>query len=542
MLPAIAKKLDDSSRSKKLHKESGGDGGKSQKKSKDKKVKKHKRRKEYSSSSSADDSVESEKKHKRNKKHKKRKEYSSSSDDSDSADESEQKNKRNKKHKKRRQSSDDNSDEWVEKSTEKSTEKQASTSGDVATSAVKRDDWMSGMLIPTFSKEKKVEKEKKSIDSYDPSKFALELNPYWKNGGTGLPTFQKPREDDDNSDRQTHKRDQRSSSSKNWRKKKEPDERDERRKHSSDEKHSLDEKYSAKPTDAPSRSRSFSEADDADGFLPPSRSPSPLIEGDKNVEVKATKNKDFLTDQQMNELGAKIIKAEIMGDDDLIESLKMKLERARDYRKNFAATVRKPKQPDSAGAARRESEDILLTTTNAQGQSRPLQRQSAKPVEDPWGGRGKKRSKKVETHNSGGERVRYFADDDKYDIKQMVSGSKAKQKGIFFIPYSFFFFYSLKMKSFLRAVNKTNNSLTWLAPKKAKTMIWRTYFRSKRPNRIGPPINTMTEQNNKPFDNTNKWSPHWNRAHVALIHQKWKNNCWWQWAITFICHCHGMRL
>lgn len=101
-----------------------------------------------------------------------------------------------KKEKKRRHSSSDSqSDSSVEETRKDKTPcpKQQST---------KRDDWMS---LPTnfasFSnvdkkksreEEKKMQKEK---DVYDPSKCPRELNLYWKNGGDGLPKFQKPSDD-----------------------------------------------------------------------------------------------------------------------------------------------------------------------------------------------------------------------------------------------------------------------------------------------------------------------------------------------------------
>lgn len=130
---------------------------------------------------------------------------------------------------------------------------------------------------------------------------------------------------------------------------------------------------------------------------------------------------DFLTDQQMNELGAKIISAEINGNDTLVNQLQDKLNRARKYREAHKHELLNAPQKESNP----ESEDILLTSTNSQGFSKPLQRSTAKPS-DPWGGRSKKKcNKKVETH-AAGERVRYFADDDKYDIKQMVCIFKTK--------------------------------------------------------------------------------------------------------------------
>lgn len=46
--------------------------------------------------------------------------------------------------------------------------------------------------------EKKLQKEQ---DQYDPRKSSRELNKYWKDGGDGLPKFQKPRENDDRKER-----------------------------------------------------------------------------------------------------------------------------------------------------------------------------------------------------------------------------------------------------------------------------------------------------------------------------------------------------
>ena len=62
---------------------------------------------------------------------------------------------------------------------------------------------------------------------------------------------------------------------------------------------------------------------------------------------------------------------------------------------------------------------VLLTRTDRSGNVRPL----VDMGEDPTGGKGKKRRKKknVPTHGTKGERERYFDDDDKYDLKSMVS-------------------------------------------------------------------------------------------------------------------------
>lgn len=69
---------------------------------------------------------------------------------------------------------------------------------------------MTGML-KTYTKDdirpKREEKDKKHIDSYNPATCSRELNPYWKDGGTGLPQtsdnykksnpFVKPSDTDD---------------------------------------------------------------------------------------------------------------------------------------------------------------------------------------------------------------------------------------------------------------------------------------------------------------------------------------------------------
>lgn len=74
--------------------------------------------------------------------------------------------------------------------------------------AEKREDWMS---LPTSftsistqdsNKLKELEKKlQKEQDQYDPRKSSRELNKYWKDGGDGLPKFQKPREGDDRKER-----------------------------------------------------------------------------------------------------------------------------------------------------------------------------------------------------------------------------------------------------------------------------------------------------------------------------------------------------
>nr|CAD7410868.1 unnamed protein product [Timema poppensis] len=110
-----------------------------------------------------------------------------------------------------------------------------------------------------------------------------------------------------------------------------------------------------------------------------------------------------LTDKEMNELGAKLVKAEILGNETLVTELKRKLDLARLERSKPASEV---------------TETVILTRTNARGLVHPLE--PSGPLE-PYGGR--RRKHKVGTHEDG-KRVRYFADDDKYTLRDMFEREK----------------------------------------------------------------------------------------------------------------------
>ncbi|XP_045773457.1 CWF19-like protein 2 homolog isoform X1 [Maniola jurtina] len=295
-----------------------------------------------------------------------------------------------KKKKSRRKTSSESSrsscgDEWVEKNPAKASD---------------REEWMglTGMF-KTYTKDdikpKQEVKDKKHIDSYNPGTSSRELNPYWKDGGTGVPqtpeSFRKSRQfikpaDDDNyySQSSTSSRDRSKSSyttktdlsyerkSSNWRKSSK-----ETRKESLEEEIKI---YSEPTTDRGKISE-------------------PCISHSKE------KNISYLSDEKMNKLAAKIVKAEIMGNMKLVEELKTKLEAAREYRKN---------NPDAGKVE--EDDRIMLMSTTSSGNSRPL---TSKPG-DP---RSKGGKRKAETHDSSG-RVKYFGNDDRYDLAQMFQEEK----------------------------------------------------------------------------------------------------------------------
>ncbi|XP_075214569.1 CWF19-like protein 2 [Lycorma delicatula] len=105
----------------------------------------------------------------------------------------------------------------------------------------------------------------------------------------------------------------------------------------------------------------------------------------------------YLSADERNELAAKLLKAEILGNTDLVKKLKSRLEQAR-------------------AAAAEAEQTVILTRTDSKGFTQPLTL-SSKPEH----GRGRKQ--KTVTHE-GGKRVRYFADDDKYSLQEMFQQEK----------------------------------------------------------------------------------------------------------------------
>ncbi|KPI92530.1 CWF19-like protein 2-like [Papilio xuthus] len=292
-------------------------------------------------------------------------------------------------------SSSSQSDEWVEK--------------DTGTSK-NRDEWMSmtGMLKTYTKDDVKISREdnKKHIDSYNPSTSSRELNPYWKDGGSGVPQshesfcksrqFMKPSDDDDDyytkplsnkgkqmtRMRHEHKDDRNVDERKNynWRK-------NENREEKQDYINKHD--YGTKTNESLSGK---------------SLSATMKVPSEESSE-KGSSSSLYLSDEKMNKLAAKIVKAEIMGDTKLVNELKVKLEAARDYRKQNPGV-----KDDDSG--------IMLMTTTPSGNSRPLSK--ADLSGDP---RSKGGKRKAETHNAN-QRVKYFGNDDKYNLSQMFEQEK----------------------------------------------------------------------------------------------------------------------
>jgi hypothetical protein len=251
------------------------------------------------------------------------------------------KDKKNKKSKKKDDSSD--SDEWVEKTSE--------VAESISSAPLQRDEWMSvPSLLPIFSKSSMPHVKRTSLNKDEeiarkimmekPGQTSRELNPYWKNGGTGLPP--EKREEESSKSHETPNDHEGSRSCSDGKKQRTSDRdvtlvnsrsRNRSRSRSRERKHP--EKI-RKPSTVQERFRRPSESDEV--VSQTSKRFSSSQPGWKKNEAKSRPPMDSLasssteseeenyktqqptqeeekmwTEQELNALGAKIIKAEIMG-------------------------------------------------------------------------------------------------------------------------------------------------------------------------------------------------------------------------------------
>ncbi|XP_012530509.1 CWF19-like protein 2 isoform X2 [Monomorium pharaonis] len=124
-------------------------------------------------------------------------------------------------------------------------------------------------------------------------------------------------------------------------------------------------------------------------------------------EIKVEdKSIDVLTEAEMNKLGARIIKAELMGDDELAARLKIQLEDARKHVALCDTNV--------------QEENVILTRTDAKGTVRPIQLGNQSKRDN------NNRKKKIGETYLSGERVRHFIDDDKYSLQELFQREKGR--------------------------------------------------------------------------------------------------------------------
>ncbi|NXA49252.1 C19L2 protein, partial [Nothocercus julius] len=125
-----------------------------------------------------------------------------------------------------------------------------------------------------------------------------------------------------------------------------------------------------------------------------------------------------LSEEEMNKLGARIVKAELMGDMELASKLQAELENARKLRENQNQV---PAKTGRAVSSLQEDEQVILVRTDQTGRAWPVTT-AAEPLE-PKGGRRKRQM--VPTHIDK-ERVRYFQDDDHMSLKDLVKNEKMR--------------------------------------------------------------------------------------------------------------------
>lgn len=273
---------------------------------------------------------------------------------------------------------------------------------------------MTGMMKTYTKNDIKItrkESNKQNIDSYNPSTSSRELNPYWKGGGSGLPEshesarkskqFIRPTDDDDDFYNKSY------SSKEKYLKKPNEDKRK--------GEHSVRKSYNWRKEDI---------KDNTEEIVGNQCNKNYKISQSSVTSVNKTNDSLYLSDEKMNKLAARIVKAEILGDTKLVNELKQKLEAAREFRRQNPATCSK------------DNEDgIMLMTTTSSGNSRPLSKVNS---EDPRSNSGKR---KAETHNSN-QRIKYFANDDKYSLSQMVSKMVTLTSTSIRFPNIYFYSYS----------------------------------------------------------------------------------------------------
>ena len=124
----------------------------------------------------------------------------------------------------------------------------------------------------------------------------------------------------------------------------------------------------------------------------------------KNIASVSEDSLQPVTDAQLNTLGAKLVKAEMMGDAEKIERLKSELNKLRKLKQSQESKKSIPREKEKA--------IVVLTETDHFGRERPFELSHPVPRR-PGSSTGSSHSKK-------GRREKYFADDDRYSLQDLV--------------------------------------------------------------------------------------------------------------------------
>ncbi|XP_051882070.1 CWF19-like protein 2 isoform X2 [Pristis pectinata] len=132
-----------------------------------------------------------------------------------------------------------------------------------------------------------------------------------------------------------------------------------------------------------------------------------------------------LSEEEMNKLGAKVIKAELMGNIELASKLKAQLEEARKLKiqgKSHITAATTQKRTDSVPTD--EDHEVVLVRTDPSGRVWPVGTSAESMIRT----EGKKKRQTIETHHKG-ERIRYFQDDDNQSLQDLVRQEKMTTAG-----------------------------------------------------------------------------------------------------------------
>nr|XP_032603671.2 CWF19-like protein 2 [Taeniopygia guttata] len=145
-----------------------------------------------------------------------------------------------------------------------------------------------------------------------------------------------------------------------------------------------------------------------------------ILSDSKTSSSRSSKDEPprVLSEEEMNRLGARIVKAELMGDTDLASELQAKLDSARKLKETQGQI---PAKADREASSRQDDEQVVLVRTDGSGRAWPVMGPT-EPLE-PKGGRRKQQM--MPTHVDK-ERVRYFQDDDSMNLKDLVKNEKMR--------------------------------------------------------------------------------------------------------------------
>ncbi|KAF0030531.1 hypothetical protein F2P81_017262 [Scophthalmus maximus] len=353
----------------------------------------------------------------------------------------EEKKKKAKKEKKTVEAADGSSnsseasgDEWVEaqpqtqaaKPWKVSDESKPSESSLSPAQNVQRDEWMTFDFLAmstTSTAEKRAEKERQKEEERAKTQaieqaglHKLELNPYWKNGGSGLPpgemaaTAAKKAGPVVNDGGLSWLR-------KSYQRMEEQAERQQRSiTEVVAERYGSMEEFQQRLAEAEKAVYGHVRGGGGGGEGERGRS-----ESESEDEEEEEEEVPLLSEEEMNRLASELVKAEIRGKTDLVEKLKSQLDAARTARDGHAARkhLLETSKSNQVRGHSTEDQEVLLFRTDQSGRAWPVKAPSG--PQEPHGGRRKK--KPIETHVDG-QRVRYFQNDDGVGLQEMVRREK----------------------------------------------------------------------------------------------------------------------